>query len=127
MRRDCPPARTTPAMVSLFGMAEPERRFGDLDRIGANQPFDDLRVIAIERRGIAFDPDHAVARLGLGRIALNEERFADARPWLEEALALDSSSPGVHEALAQLYFELGDAARSEDHLEQARALRAARL
>jgi tetratricopeptide (TPR) repeat protein len=74
------------------------------------------RVEALLRRSIALDPDFARAQLQLGILLSEQERWKDAVPALERAVALFPESPQAHFRLAQAYRRNGQAALADEEL-----------
>jgi tetratricopeptide (TPR) repeat protein len=77
---------------------------------------------------VAADPMHAEAQFGLGLIALEQDRSADARAAIERAIALATpaaplgpgTAPAVRRDLARYEARLADAHLRDDRLEPAR-------
>lgn len=63
-------------------------------------------------RALALDPASSDAYAALGQIAINDERFEEAKTQLEHAVALDPSNGPAHEWLGTVYLERGDATRA---------------
>jgi TolB-like protein/Flp pilus assembly protein TadD len=64
---------------------------------------------AVYRRAITFDPSRPGLYVSLAFLnAYAFDRFADAVPLVQKAMELDPGSPGPSDALAALYFDLGN-------------------
>lgn len=68
------------------------------------------------RQALARNPDHASANLVIGLLRMKEERYAEARDALVEALAADPASSKAHYQLSLAFARLNDPANSEKHL-----------
>jgi tetratricopeptide (TPR) repeat protein len=59
-------------------------------------------------QALEHDPDSARLRLGAGAVAYRQQRYADARTFLEAALKLDPGLTTAHILLAQMRHQSGD-------------------
>ena len=75
---------------------------------------DARRVFAF---GAARFADHELFQRGLGRVAQEQGRYAEAAAHFERALAI-KPQPGAHYRLAQVAEKLGDTARAISHYEK---------
>lgn len=81
---------------------------------------DQARADALAQQAAA-DPRDAGVRVDLGNLYFDAERFAQAAPWYEAALAIDPGNTGASTDLAVVYFFLGDADRALAQLDRALA------
>ena len=65
-------------------------------------------------------PDSPMGHFSLGKLYLDERRYAEAAKSLEEAIRLDSEYAAALVALGDAYAGLGDKARARATLERAR-------
>lgn len=84
------------APESAIGL-EPEQRF---------QPIDEEAVEVLTARAEA-NPQDAATRAEMGSLYMNAGRFAEALPWLEQAVALDTQALDARNGLALTYLNLG--------------------
>lgn len=82
--------------------------------------FDQARVSTLEQQAAA-DPRDAAVRVDIANLYFDAERFAQAAPWYEAALAIDPKNTGASTDLAVVYFFLGDADRALAQLDRSLA------
>lgn len=87
----------------------------------APAPLDQARVSALEQRASA-EPQNAALRVELANLYFDAERFADAAPWYEAALEIDSRNIDAHTDLAVVYFYQGQPDRALAQLDRALAI-----
>jgi tetratricopeptide (TPR) repeat protein len=90
---------------ALAALAESEEGVGDLDSAETHA-----------RRSLARASGSATAHLVLGLVFLKQQRYAEARGALQDAIAADPSSPKAHYQLALACARLGDESCSQQHL-----------
>ncbi len=91
---------------TLAALAEAEEGLGEL--------------AAAERhalQALSVAPDHSGARLVIGKVRMNQQRYEEARVALEEAIAADPTSAKAHYQLSLALARLGDREGSSRHLE----------
>ncbi len=91
---------------TLAALAQAEEGLG---KLGAAE---DHALRALRKLG-----DHAVAHLVIGKVRMNQRRYAEARDALERAVAADPTSSKAHYQLSLAYARLGDSEASERHLD----------
>ena len=74
-------------------------------------PLDETRAAQL-REAAEGAPDDVQARVDLGNLYFNSQRFEDAIPWFEAALTLDPQAVDVSTDLAVAYFYLDDTERA---------------
>jgi tetratricopeptide (TPR) repeat protein len=89
------PDATAPAAVPVAQ--------ADQGQATAPPPLDQARVTQLEAQAKA-EPGNAGVRIDLGNLYLDAERFADAAPWYEAALAIDPKNADVTTDLGVTYF-----------------------
>jgi tetratricopeptide (TPR) repeat protein len=72
-----------------------------ITQIRAGKP---LAALNLSEKGVAANPDSAIALAVLGLSQLQCGRWPEAELWLKEALALDSMLPEAHAALAEIAY-----------------------
>ena len=65
---------------------------------------------------LARQPGNPIANLVMGLVRMKQERYADARAFLERAIAADPLSGRAHYQLSLACARLGDTAGQEKHL-----------
>jgi tetratricopeptide (TPR) repeat protein len=83
---------------------------------GSTEGVDEMKKV------LAISPSHMKARLELVRYYLSRSELDQARPYVDEALELDSSHPIAHLLKGQLLSASGDAAGAMRQFEDARKL-----
>jgi tetratricopeptide (TPR) repeat protein len=91
---------------ALAGLAEAEEGSGDLAAAEGHA-----------QRALAQAPRHATANLVRGLVLMKQERYAEARPALSQAVAADPTSAKAHYQLSLAYARLGDEVSSRRHRE----------
>lgn len=69
------------------------------------------------RRALATNPKQATAQMVLGLLAMQAERYAEARDAFESVLAIDADAAKAHYQLSLAYARLGDREASRRHVE----------
>lgn len=82
------------------------------------QAVDESRVATLEASAESA-PDDAAPRAALGDVYFGAQRFEDAIPWYEQALALSSGDPDVGTNLGVSYYYAGETARAIETFERA--------
>ncbi|MGH9346842.1 MAG: tetratricopeptide repeat protein [Vicinamibacterales bacterium] len=72
---------------------------------------------SLARRVLASSAAHATANLVMGLVLMKQNRYAEARDALVNAVAADPSSARAHYQLSLAYARLGDRTASERHLD----------
>lgn len=73
-------------------------------------------------RVLARQPGNTIANLVMGLVRMKQERFADARAFLERAIAADPLSGRAHYQLSLACARLGDTAGQEKHIARYRSV-----
>jgi tetratricopeptide (TPR) repeat protein len=94
---------------TLAALAEAEASLGDLAATEADA-----------RRALARSSSDATAHLVIGMVRLEQQRYAEARDALLQAVASDPQSPKADYQLSLVYARLGDSAAAEKSLESYR-------
>lgn len=92
-----PPAPGEDAVTRLFEEGEAQEQREDF--AAARRSFE---------QALGRAPESVRARVGLGRIELEQHNFAAAVPWLKEAAAREPQNPQYQLLLCQAYFRLKD-------------------
>lgn len=87
----------------------------------APPPLDQARATELEQRATA-DPSDAAVRIELANLYFDAERFAQAAPWYEAALAIDPGNAGASTDLGVVYFYQGEFDRALAMLDRALAI-----
>jgi tetratricopeptide (TPR) repeat protein len=82
---------------------------------------DQARVGALEQQAAA-EPNNADVRVEIANLYFDAERFEQAAPWYEAALAIDPRNVGASTDLAVVYFFMGDADRALAQLDRSLAI-----
>lgn len=91
----------------LFNFASLRENLGDVT--GAEAAY---------RGVIELDPHHPRAHLQLGIQLIRQERLPEAQAVLEQGIALEDDEPNLLYTLGQVYVQLEDLGRAEDHFER---------
>lgn len=91
---------------ALAAIAEAEEGLGELEEA-------ERHAQAV----LAMAANHFGARLVIGKVRMNEQRYAEARDALLQAVAADPSSSKAHYQLSLAYARLGDSDNSRRHVE----------
>ncbi len=70
-------------------------------------------------RALKMEPKSAVVLYGLGCVAHKKKRYAQARDYLEQALAINEKDCSSHRVLGMVYDDTGDRAKAIMHFERA--------
>lgn len=70
----------------------------------------DSGAIAADRQALALDPARVITLRNLGWIYRDGRRYAEARRWLDSAIAMDPTAAYAHLDRAHLLLDLGDTA-----------------
>jgi tetratricopeptide (TPR) repeat protein len=70
--------------------------------------------LASYRAALALDPQNLAAKVGIAKGLSLLKRFAEARDFLEAAVAQDPGSAALRFELARVYARLGDSARAAE-------------
>jgi tetratricopeptide (TPR) repeat protein len=95
---------------ALAALAEAEEGLGELDRA-------ERHALA----ALAAGGERSEAQLVLGKVRMNQQRYAEAREALAKAVAADPTSAKAHYQLSLAYARLGESELSREHLELYRA------
>jgi len=83
-------------------------------------PLDEARVRALEEQAAA-EPGNVQVRLELADLYFDAERYVQAGPWYEAALALEPDNADANAAVALVYYAQGDPDRGLAHIDRALA------
>ena len=88
---------------------------------------DTARIESLLKSAVALDPQFAEARLQLGNLYSDQQKFPEAIPQYEQALERDPDLADGHYRLAQAYVHTGQKDRAQKEFEVYQRLRAQRL
>jgi tetratricopeptide (TPR) repeat protein len=87
----------------------------------APPPLDQARATALTQQAKA-EPGNAAVRVDLGNVYFDAERFSEAAPWYEAALAIEPKNVDASTDLAVAYFYQGEVDRALAQLDRALAV-----
>ena len=93
----------------------------NLDDARPPRPMDEARADAL-RTAVARDPEDTGARVELGNLYFDAERFVEAIVWFEQALELNPDDVDVSTDLGVSYYYTNQPERALEQLERALAL-----